>query len=198
VVLAPNIRGSTGYGVEFRDLNRYDWGGGDLEDVAHGAAYLKSLPYVDGARLGVFGGSFGGYMTFMQVVKKPELWKAASAAVGVTDLRLLYDESMEHYKYYLRLQMGEPDENAELWRDRSAVHFAGRLKAKLQIIHGLNDPRCPITQARVFRDRLLELGYREGKDFEYVEFGDQGHGSADIEHKIKWFTLLADYMARYL
>ena len=198
VVLAPNIRGSTGYGVEFRDLNRYDWAGGDLEDVAHGAAYLKSLPYVDGERLGLFGGSYGGYMTFMQAVKKPELWKAASAAVGITDLRLLYDESMEHFKYYLRLQMGDPDEKAELWRDRSAIHFAGQLKAKLQIIHGLNDPRCPITQARHFRARLLDLNYQEGKDFEYIEFGDQGHGSADIEHKIKWYSLLVDYMGRNL
>jgi dipeptidyl aminopeptidase/acylaminoacyl peptidase len=137
-------------------------------------------------------------MTFMQVVKKPDIWKAASAAVGITDLALLYNESMEHFKYYFRLQMGEPEENAELWRDRSAIYFADRLKAKLQIIHGLNDPRCPVTQARVFRNRLLDLGYREGKDFEYIELGDQGHGSADIEHKIKWYSLLVDYMARHL
>lgn len=194
VVLAPNIRGSTGYGVEFRDLNRYDWGGGDLEDVAYGADYLKTLPFVDGQRLGIFGGSYGGYMTFMQVVKKPDLWKAASAAVGITDLRLLYDESMEHFKYMLRFYLGDPAENAKLWYDRSAVNFADRLKSKLQIIHGLNDPRCPISQARVFRDRLLKSGFREGKDFEFVEFGDQGHGSADIEHKIKWYSLLVEFM----
>ena len=94
--------------------------------------------------------------------------------------------------------MGDPDEKAELWRDRSAIHFAGQLKAKLQIIHGLNDPRCPITQARHFRARLLDLNYQEGKDFDYIDFGDQGHGSADIEHKIKWYSLLVDYMSRNL
>lgn len=198
VVLKPNVRGSTGYGVEFRDMNRYDWGGGDLEDVAYGAAYLKSLPIVDPERLAVFGGSYGGYMTFMQVVKKPELWKAASAAVGITHLRRLYDDSMEHFKYYLRHQMGDPEERAALWEERSALNFADRLQAKLQIIHGVNDPRCPVSQSRLFRDRLLALGYREGEAFEYVEFGDQGHGSADIEHKIRWYTLLADFLARSL
>jgi dipeptidyl aminopeptidase/acylaminoacyl peptidase len=137
-------------------------------------------------------------MTFMQVVKKPELWKAASAAVGITDLKQLYDDSMEHFKYYLRHQMGHPEENAQLWHDRSAVHFAERLEAKLQILHGANDPRCPVSQSRLFRDRLVQSGYRDGADFEYVEFDDQGHGSADIEHKIRWYTLLADFLAREL
>jgi len=198
VVLEPNVRGSTGYGVEFRDLNREDWGGGDLEDVAAGADYLKQLPYVDGDRLGVCGGSFGGYMTLMQVVKKPRLWKAASAWVGVSDLKRLYDASMAHFKYYFRLQMGDPETNAALWKERSALTHAEHLKAKLQIIHGANDPRCPVEQSRLFRDRLIELGYAEGEDFEYVEFEDQGHGSNDIEHKVKWFTLLADFMERSL
>jgi len=198
VVLEPNIRGSTGYGVKFRDLNRLDWGGGDLEDVAYGAEYLKTLPYVDPKRLAVCGGSFGGYMTFMQVVKKPELWKAASAWVGVTHLRKLYDSSMEHFKYYFRMQMGDPEKNAQLWEERSALNYAQNLKAKLQIVHGVNDPRCPVEQSRIFRDRLLELGYKENEDFEYVEFGDIGHGSIDIEHKIRWYKLLADFMDRVL
>lgn len=198
VVLEPNIRGSTGYGVKFRDLNRNDWGGGDLEDVAHGAEYLKSLPYVDPKRLAVCGGSFGGYMTFMQAVKKPDLWKAASAWVGVTHLRKLYDSSMEHFKYYFRVQMGDPEKNAQLWEERSALNFAGQLKAKLQIVHGVNDPRCPVEQSRIFRDKLLQLGYQEGKDFEYVEFGDIGHGSQDIEHKIRWYKQLADFLDRVL
>ncbi len=198
VVLEPNIRGSTGYGVEFRDMNRYDWGGADLEDVAAGAEYLKSLPFVDPDRLGVFGGSYGGYMTLMQVVKKPDLWKAAVAWVGISDLKKLYEKSMEHFKYYLRWHLGDPEENAALWEERSAINYAGNLRAKLLLVHGVNDPRCPIEQSRLFRDRLLELGYKEGEDFEYVELGEEGHGSSDIAHKIRTYTLLADFMARNL
>jgi dipeptidyl aminopeptidase/acylaminoacyl peptidase len=198
VVLQPNIRGSTGYGVKFRDLNRMDWGGGDLEDVAHGARFLQSLPYVDPERLGIFGGSYGGYMTFMASVKKPELWKAAVAWVGITHLRKLYDADMEHFKYYFRMQMGYPDENATLWEERSPINYADRLRAKLLMVHGVNDPRCPVEQSRIFRDKLLELGRKEGEDFEYVEFTDEGHGSTDIQHKIRTYKLLADFMDRHL
>ncbi len=198
VVLEPNIRGSTGYGVEFRDMNRYDWGGMDLEDVAAGAEYLKGLPFVDSERLAVFGGSYGGYMTLMQVVKKPELWKAAVSWVGISDLVKLYEKSMEHFKYYLRWHMGDPQENKELWQERSALTYAGNTRAKLLLVHGVNDPRCPIEQSRLFRDKLVELGYVEGEDFEYVELSGEGHGSSDIAQKIRTYTLLVDFLKRRL
>jgi len=198
VLLMPNVRGSTGYGVGFRDMNIKDWGGGDLEDVAAGAAYLKSLPFVDAGRIGVFGGSYGGYMTFMASVKKPDLWKAAVARVGISDLHRLYDSSMEHFQYFLRRNMGDPKADADLWRDRSAIHFMENLKARLLIVHGVNDPRCPIEQARIVRDRLLALGKVEGEDWEYVELGGEGHGSSDIEQKIRSYRLLVDFMERRL
>jgi dipeptidyl aminopeptidase/acylaminoacyl peptidase len=199
VVLLPNIRGSTGYGVAWRDLNLKDWGGGDLEDVVAGANYLKTLPYIDPQRIGVFGGSFGGFMSFIAVTKKPEVFKVGVPWVGITDLHLLYEEDMEHFKYYFRSQMGDPVENHALWRDRSAIEFAHQLKAPIMIVHGVNDPRCPISQARIFRDRLLELGRVEGRDFEYHEFGDEGHGpGGDIQGKIRTYKLLVDFLERRL
>lgn len=199
VVLEPNIRGSTGYGVEWRDANLRDWGGGDLEDVVAGANYLRSLPYVDPERIGVFGGSFGGFMSFIAVTKRPEVFKVGVPWVGITDLHRLYEEDMEHFKYYLRQQMGDPQENHALWRDCSAIEFAHQLKAPILIVHGTNDPRCPISQARAFRERLLHLGKREGQDFEYHEFGDEGHGpGGDIQGKIRTYRLLADFLERRL
>ncbi|MDQ2951873.1 MAG: S9 family peptidase [Chloroflexota bacterium] len=198
VVIEPNIRGSTGYGVEFRDAALKDWGGADLEDVAGAAEYLKTLPYVDASRLVVFGGSYGGFMTFIAAVKKPDLWRAAVAWVGISDLHKLYAKSMEHFKYYFRKQMGDPEQDFALWRDRSAIEFADKLKAKLLMVHGVNDPRCPVDQSQIFRDRLLELGRKEGEDFEYVELSDEGHGSSDIKQKIRTFRILADYLEKVL
>ena len=198
VVLEPNIRGSTGYGVDFRDAAIKDWGGADLEDVAAGAEYLASLPYVDADRLVVFGGSYGGFMTFIAATKKPDLWRAAVSWVGISDLHRMWDESKEHFRYFLREQMGDPDKDRDLWRDRSAIEFADKLSAKLLMVHGVNDPRCPVSQSRIFRDKLLSLGKREGEDFEYVELADEGHGSADIQQKIRTFTILADYLERVL
>jgi dipeptidyl aminopeptidase/acylaminoacyl peptidase len=64
------------------------------------------------------------------------------------------------------------------------------------MVHGVNDPRCPVEQSQVFRDRLVELGKTEGEDFEYVELADEGHGSSDINQKIRTFRILADYLAK--
>ena len=199
VLLQPNIRGSTGYGKEFQDMNLMDWGGGDLEDVAAGAEYLKKLPYVDKNRIGVFGGSYGGYMTFLQVTKKAELWRAAAAWIGLSRLKTFYEKSRPHFKYLLRMNMGDPEENAELWEDRSALNFAANLRCPLLMVHGVNDPRCPVEESRQFRDKLVELGRKEGEDFEYIEFGDEGHGAyTDMSMRTRTFKLLLDFFNRKL
>ncbi len=201
LVLCPNVRGSTGYGVTWRDANLLDWGGRDLADIAAGAEYLKALPEVDGARLGIFGGSYGGYLSYMAVVKQPELFKVGVPIVGITDLHQLYEDNsrvMPQLGYYFRTMMGDPVENAALWRDRSAITHAAALKAHLFMMHGTNDPRCPVNQARGFRDALLANGRQEGQDFEYAEFTDQGHGAGDIAGKTRSYRLMADYLERRL
>ncbi|MBD3191635.1 MAG: prolyl oligopeptidase family serine peptidase [Candidatus Heimdallarchaeota archaeon] len=199
VIVLPNIRGSTGYGVEFRDACRKDWGGKDLKDVVHAAEYLKTLPYVDPDRIAVGGGSYGGFMTFIAVTKAPEHWKAGFAWIGITDLFKMYEESMPHFKYFLNRQMGNPVDDKELWHDRSAINFADQMTAKLLILHGVTDPRCPITQARIFRDKLLELGKVEGEDFDYIELTDVGHGGwGDIKTRIKSTQIMIDYFKRVL
>lgn len=199
VLLLPNVRGSIGYGKEFEDMNLMDWGGGDLEDVVAGAKYLKTLPYVDKNRVGVFGGSYGGYMTFLQVTKKPEMWNAACAWIGISHLKTMYKRSKPHFKYFVRMNMGDPEKNSELWEDRSALNFAENVQCPLLIVHGVHDPRCPVQESRQFRDKLIELGKKEGEDFEYVEFGEEGHGAyTDMSMRTRTFKLLLDFFNRKL
>jgi len=199
VIILPNVRGSTGYGTEFRDACIKDWGGKDLKDALYAAEYLKTLPYIDPDRIGVGGGSYGGFMTFLAVTKEPEHWKAGFAWIGISDLFSMFEESMPHFKYFLQRQMGNPIEDKDLWYDRSAINFADKMTAKLLILHGINDPRCPITQARIFRDKLLELGKEEGKDFEYIEYGEVGHGGfGDIETRKKSIRAMTDFFKRSL
>lgn len=199
VVLQPNVRGSTGYGKEFEDMNLMDWGGGDLEDVAAGAEYLKALPYVDEKGVGVFGGSYGGYMTFMAVTKKPTLWGAACAWIGISRLKTLYERSTPLFQYFLRMNMGDPEENSALWEERSALNFAENLRCQLLMVHGVHDPRCPVEESRQFRDKLVELDREEGKSFEYVEFGEEGHGAyTDMSMRTRTFKLLLDFFNRRL
>jgi dipeptidyl aminopeptidase/acylaminoacyl peptidase len=199
VVLQPNVRGSTGYGKEFRELNLMDWGGKDLEDVKAGAEFLKTLSWVDCEKIGIWGGSYGGYMTLMAVTKKPELWEAGCAWVGISHLKTFYDRSDPDFKYWFKMMMGDPEKNSEIWEDRSALNFAKNLRCPLLIIHGVNDPRCPVEESRQFRDKLLKLGKKEGVDFEYVEFGDEGHGAyTDISMRTRTLRLIIDFFNRKL
>lgn len=198
VVIQPNVRGSTGYGVPHRDAALKDWGGIDLEDIEGAVNYLKTLPEVDPRRIGIMGGSYGGFMSFIAAAKKPNLWSAAVPSYGVTDLHAMWAESKEHFRSFLRMQMGDPEDDRALWRDRSAIEFADQVTAKLLILHGTNDPRCPVSQSRLFVDRLRSLGRREGEDFTYVEWDDEGHGSVDIAAKVRRFSLVLDWLSETL
>lgn len=198
VVLKPNVRGSTGYGSGFRDLNLRDLGGGDLKDVVAGAEYLRRQPYVDGHRLGIYGGSYGGYLTYGALTWYPDLWAAGVAIAGVTDWKLCYEEELPALQHYDREMMGDPVENAQLYHDRSPVFFAASVRAPILMIHGLHDPRCPVSQARVFRDALVQFGRKEGRDFEYLEFSDEGHGSSDREQILRTYRPALAFLRRHL
>jgi len=197
-LIVPNYRGSTGRGREFKNRIHGDWGGMEQEDVREAGRWLKERDWIDADRVGVYGGSYGGYSTYMQLVENPDFWTAGGAWVGMTDLLSLYEESMPHFKTTLEEQLGDPEENAEFYRERSAITHVDALSAPLLMVHGVNDPRCPVSQARDFRAALEDRGLEEGVDFEYEELGEQGHGSTDVDDKIRSFRLLADFLDRRL
>ena len=197
-VLQPNYRGSTGRGRAFKQAILGDWGGMEQADVAAGGRWLMDRPWIDEDRVAVTGGSYGGYSVYSQLTRYPDLWATGIASVGITDLHRLYEEDMAHFQYILRQQMGDPEENYDLWRARSPIEHVDAMERPIHIVHGVNDPRCPIDQARLFRDALTDRGWVEGDDFEYTELGDEGHGSTDIEQKVRKFDLLCDYLDRRL
>jgi len=200
-VLEVNYRGSTGRGREFVELLYDDWGGDEQADIAEGARLLGEKDWVDEDRVAVFGGSYGGYSAYCQMTMYPELYDAGVAWIGLTDLEHMFQNTMPHYRTeLLEKNMGTPEENPELYRDRSPVNHAENLSAPLLMVHGVNDRRVPVSQARIFRDELLDLGFAEGEDgdFEYVELGEEGHASSDIDQKIRLFEILADFLDRRL
>ncbi|MBY9000154.1 MAG: S9 family peptidase [Candidatus Heimdallarchaeota archaeon] len=204
VILNPNIRGSTGYGKEFMELNLKDWGGGDGKDVVWAKRYLEKLDYVDPDKIGVFGGSYGGFMTFIQLTKyADEGWNAGSAWIGISDLKTMFDKSKPHFQFVLLQHLGTYEENKEVYQNGSAMHFIENIKVPIQMIHGVNDPRCPVEESRQFRDKLIEMGWKEesegDKTYEYIEFADEGHGAySDIGMRIRTFKLFVDFFKRRL
>ncbi|MEK7862982.1 MAG: alpha/beta fold hydrolase, partial [Chloroflexota bacterium] len=131
VVLAPNIRGSTGYGREFQESNRGDWGGEDLEDVTGGVEWLAKEGVADRRRIGAYGGSYGGFMTLMALMLAPDLWAAGVSVVGVVSWKTLYDTTRGDLKDYLERELGDPAKAADLYRDRSPLTHVSKITAPL-------------------------------------------------------------------
>ncbi len=199
-VLKVNYRGSTGRGRAFvRELHD-DWGGAEQGDIAIGAEHvLAEYDWIDDDRVVVFGGSYGGYSAYWQLVQYPDLYDAGIAWIGVTDLEDMFENTMPHFRTeLLEKYLGTPAANPDLYAERSPVTHVENLDAPVFIVHGVNDRRVPVSQARIFRDALVDAGYEEGPDgaFEYRELGEEGHASSDQDQKLRMFRLLADFLER--
>lgn len=180
-VLAPNNRGSTGYGTAYRDANLRDWGGGDLNDLVAGHRWLAESGAVNPARISVTGGSYGGYMTLIAMTKTPDVWAAGVSVVGMSNLHTLYQTTRKgDLLPYLIQQIGTPEENPTLYHDRSAINFIDDVQFPLLILQGGRDPRVPLAEAEQMRDRMLAAGKTVG----YHVYMDEGHGFRRVENVV--------------
>ena len=129
-VLATNIRGSTGYGKTYQKLIHHDWGGADLEDWRHAAEWLKAQDFVDGDRLGVYGGSYGGFATLTCVTRLPEYWRAAVDIVGPSNLLTFVRAVPPQWVRFMAKWVGDPDTEADFLRERSPITYVDQVRAR--------------------------------------------------------------------
>ncbi|WP_152041733.1 S9 family peptidase [Salinigranum salinum] len=198
-VLQVNYRGSSGRGREFVERLYDDWGGAEQGDVATAAEHVIDEYPIDESRVVVFGGSYGGYSAYWQMVQYPDLYDAGVAWIGISDLSDMYENTMSHFRTELMEKyLGTPEDNPGLYEERSPTTHAANLSAPLLILHGVNDRRVPVSQARLFREALEEHGFEAGEDadFEYRELGEEGHASTDIDQKARTFHLLDEFFER--
>lgn len=188
-VVAPNFRGSTGYGEEFRLLDIGDPGGGDLEDVALAARLAKERGLAN--EVAIAGYSYGGFMTFLATVKKPDLWKCGVAGAGITDWEEMYELSDAYFKFFMEVLFGG---RKELFRDRSAVNFAESLRVPLCIIHPQNDSRTPLLPVLKYISKLSKLG----KLFEVHILPGIGHMLTKVEDVLKVAVPMISFLRKYM
>jgi dipeptidyl aminopeptidase/acylaminoacyl peptidase len=193
-VLATNIRGSTGYGKTYQKLIHRDWGGGDLEDWRHAAEWLKAQPFVDGDRLGVYGGSYGGFATLTCVTRLPEYWRAAVDIVGPSNLVTLVRAVPPQWERLMARWIGDPDTEEAFLLERSPISYVDRVRAALLVIQGAKDPRVPKAESDQMVDRLRELG----RDVEYEVFEDEGHGFTRYVNEVRAYRLTCDWLEKRL
>lgn len=193
-VLAPNIRGSTGYGKSYQKLIHRDWGGGELKDIEAAAQYLISLDWVDNERIAIFGGSFGGFATLSAVTRLPDYWAAAVDIVGPSNLVTLIKTGPPHWQRMDERVIGHPEEDFDFLMSRSPVTYADQVKTPLFIIQGTNDQRVPKSESDQFVDKIRE----QGIDIRYDVYDDEGHGFNKRENEIKAWKDASLFFERYL
>jgi dipeptidyl aminopeptidase/acylaminoacyl peptidase len=180
VVLAPNYRGSTGYGRAWQLANRFDLGGGDTEDVVAGADYLKRENLADVERIAVTGRSYGGYLTMTSLTQYPDLWAGGSAVVPFLNWFTAHANSREDLQHWDIENFGDPEENHDLWRLRSPFYFLDSIKAPVQMICGAHDPRCPASESISAQDVLSGLD----KQVDFALYPDEGHSFLKTENVV--------------
>ena len=193
-VLAPNIRGSTGYGKSYQRLIHRDFGGDDLKDFEAAARYLQSLPWVDAKRIGVYGGSYGGFATLTCVSRIPDYWAAAVDIVGPSNLVTFAKAVPPTWRRFMAEWVGDPYTEAEFLMERSPITYVDRIKAPLFVIQGANDPRVVKPES----DQIVEKLRERGVEVKYDVYDDEGHGFTKRSNELKALKDTAEFMERYL
>ncbi len=194
VVLAPNYRGSTGYGRDWQLASQFDFGGVDAADIVAGADFLRNAEIAAGDKISVTGRSWGGYLTMTCLTQYPEHWAAGSAVVPFLNWFTGHANSRVDLQQWDRENFGDPEENRVLWYERSPFFFLDRVRAPVQLICGAQDVRCPQSESSQAYEQLTTLG----KTCEYVIYPDEGHSFLKVENQVKSKRQQVNFLARYL
>jgi len=173
VVFAVDTRGTSGRGHNFETPIYHHFGDAELADLFAGVSWLRKQPYVDGARLGIWGWSFGGYMTVEAMLRGGDTFKAGFAGAPVTDWR-------QYDTIYTERYMGTPEENPGGYHDSSPVNYADGLEGKLLIAHATGDDNVHFANTVELAEKLVQAQ----KYAEYQIYAGRGHGISDAAGRI--------------
>lgn len=194
VVIAPNPRGSTGYGRAFQAANTRDLGGADLKDEIAAKRFLVATGYVDAARVGITGGSYGGFMTLMAIGRAPEEFAAAVQRFGIIDWRTMWAHEDARLQAYQRTLLGAPDEAPAVYDAASPLTYIAAVRAPLLSLQGENDVRVPRGQAQQVTDAIRA----RGRTAEVVFYPGEGHGFLKRETNLDATARMVSWFDKFL
>ena len=194
VCIAPNVRGSTGYGMDFQKANFQDLGGGDLQDEIYGVKFLEATGYVDSKKIGITGGSYGGYMTLMAIGKTPDVWAAAVEQYGIISWLTMFQHEDPLLQQYEKTLLGDPEKDRAIYEADSPLAFIKNAKAPLLVLQGDNDIRVPKEEA----EQIVKILQGGGKTVDVHYYPNEGHGFAKRENQIDAIRRTIDWFDRYL
>lgn len=197
-ILAVNNRGSSGYGKTFYKMDDRDHGGKDLLDCINGKKYLQTLGDIDKDKIGILGGSYGGFMTMAAMTFHPDEFTVGVDLFGVTNwLRTLKSVPpyWESFRKALYVEMGDPyTPDSVMLYNTSPLFHAQQIKHPVMVLQGVNDPRV----LKVESDEIVDIMKKNNVPVDYILFPDEGHGFRKKENEIKGYGEVLKFLDKYL
>ena len=193
-VVAPNIRGSVGYGKKYHHLDDVEKRLDSVHDVACLVQHLVDERIADPKRIAVMGASYGGYMTLACITNYPKLWAAAVDTVGMSDLETFLENTAEYRRSHRESEYGSLAKHRDVLRRVSPIHKVDQIVAPLMVIHGANDPRVPVSEA----DQIVASLEKRGVPVKYLRYADEGHGLSKLKNKLDCYPQVAEFLREHL
>ncbi|HKW25494.1 MAG TPA: S9 family peptidase [Terriglobales bacterium] len=194
ICIAPNPRGSTGYGIAFQKANYQDLGGGDLQDEVYATKFLQATGYVDARKIGITGGSYGGYMTLIALTKTPDVWAAGVEEYGIINWMTMLQHSDPLLQEYEKSLLGDPVKDRKVYEADSPITYIHQVKAPLLVLQGDNDPSVPKEEA----EQVVQLLQRDSKTVAAHYYPNEGHGFEKRENQIDSIRRTIEWFDKYL
>jgi dipeptidyl aminopeptidase/acylaminoacyl peptidase len=193
-VLAPNVRGSTGYGKTYTHLDDVAKREDSVKDLAAAVEWLKAEGGADERRIAIMGGSYGGYMTLAAITLYPDLWAAAIEMFGIANFETNLKNTSGYRRKQREREYGTLDKDLAFLKSISPIYRVDRIRAPLLVFQGKNDPRVPYTEA----EQIVKALRERNAPVEYTLFDDEGHGFVKLANRLVVGRKTADFLDQYM
>jgi len=193
-VFAPNVRGSSGFGKRFVNLDNGALRENGVKDIKATVDYVVKSGVADPKRIGIMGGSYGGYMVMAGLTQYPELFAAGANLFGITNFETFFKHTQPWMAAVSKIEYGNPETESEMLRKLSPIHRIDRIKAPTIVLHGANDTNVPVIEA----EQVVENLKRRNVPVEYVLFADEGHGWRKTPNRIRSAVSIVKFFETHL
>ena len=193
-ILAPNVRGSAGYGTAYMNLDNTTKRRDAVTDLAHAAHWLRDQKKADPKRLAVWGGSYGGFMVLAQLVFHPDLWAAGVDVVGIANFVTFLEKTSAYRRPHREAEYGSLKDDRKFLEEISPINHVDKIQCPLMVIHGTNDPRVPVEEA----EQIVAALKKRDVPVVYLRYEDEGHGLAKLKSRLDAYPKMAEFLDKYL
>lgn len=194
VVLAPNVRGSSGYGKSYMALDDVEKRLDSVKDIVALRDTLATMPDIDTDKIALYGASYGGFMVLACLAFYPKLWAAGVDIVGIVNFVTFLENTAVYRRALREAEYGSLENNRDLLESISPLRAIESIQAPLFVIHGANDPRVPLSEATLVVTKLTEVG----GEVELLVYPDEGHGIAKLKNKLDAYPKVVEFLRKAL